>query len=173
MSTGSPDGAQRSPAQRAGPGVRATATEKPHIPAPPSGPVGWERGFSIGMLHDMLRVRRMEEKCAELYGQQKIRGFLHLYIGQEAVAAGAMRALAPDDELVATYREHGHALLRGVGMRAIMAERYGKREGWASSAPGSRWRSGSRWRARCSAQRAWVPAFLAKVQWLKALFTNP
>ena len=137
MSTGSPDGAQRSPAQREGPGVRATATEKPHIPAPPSGPVGWERGFSIGMLHDMLRVRRMEEKCAELYGQQKIRGFLHLYIGQEAVAAGAMRALAPDDELVATYREHGHALLRGVGMRAIMAEMYGKREGCSRGRGGS------------------------------------
>jgi len=93
--------------------------------------------MSVELLADMLRIRRMEEKCAELYGQQKIRGFLHLYIGEEAVAAGAMRALQTDDNVVATYREHGHALLRGVPMNAIMAEMYGKREGCSRGRGGS------------------------------------
>jgi pyruvate dehydrogenase E1 component alpha subunit len=85
----------------------------------------------------MLRIRRLEEKCAELYGQQKIRGFLHLYIGEEAVAAGAMSALGPEDNVLATYREHGHALLRGVPMGAILAEMYGKREGCSGGRGGS------------------------------------
>ena len=62
----------------------------------------------------MLRIRRFEEKCAELYSASKIRGFLHLYIGEEAVAVGVMQALDADDAVVATYREHGHALARGV-----------------------------------------------------------
>jgi pyruvate dehydrogenase E1 component alpha subunit len=93
--------------------------------------------MSVELLADMLRIRRMEEKCAELYGQQKIRGFLHLYIGEEAVAAGAMRALEKQDNVVATYREHGHALLRGVSMDAIMAEMYGKQEGCSGGRGGS------------------------------------
>lgn len=88
-------------------------------------------------LLDMLRIRRMEEKCAELYGAGKIRGFLHLYIGQEACAVGALHALEPQDNLVATYREHGHALLRGVGMRAIMAEMFGKAAGCSRGRGGS------------------------------------
>ena len=85
----------------------------------------------------MLRIRRFEERAAELYGEQKIRGFLHLYIGEEAVAAGAMHALAAEDNIVATYREHGHALLRGMPMRTIMAEMYGKREGCSRGRGGS------------------------------------
>jgi pyruvate dehydrogenase E1 component alpha subunit len=85
----------------------------------------------------MLRVRRMEEKAAELYGEQKIRGFLHLYIGEEAVAVGALRALEATDNVVATYREHGHALMHGVGMKAIMAEMYGKQEGCSRGRGGS------------------------------------
>jgi pyruvate dehydrogenase E1 component alpha subunit len=89
------------------------------------------------MLRDMVRIRRFEERCADLYGQQKIRGFLHLYIGEEAVAAGAMRALEPDDAIVATYREHGHALVRGVPATAIMAEMYGKQEGCSRGRGGS------------------------------------
>lgn len=93
--------------------------------------------MSVELLADMLRIRRMEEKCAELYGAGKIRGFLHLYIGEEAVAAGAMRALEKEDNVVATYREHGHALLRGVSMDAIMAEMYGKREGCSRGRGGS------------------------------------
>jgi pyruvate dehydrogenase E1 component alpha subunit len=103
----------------------------------PSGPVAWERDFSLRMLGDMVRIRRMEERCAELYGQQKIRGFLHLYIGEEPVAAGAMAALRAEDNLVATYREHGHALMRGLAMGAIMAEMYGKQEGCARGHGGS------------------------------------
>ena len=107
------------------------------VPAPPTGPVPWNKQFALAMLSDMLRIRRMEEKAAELYGQQKIRGFLHLYIGEEAVATGALRALQPEDNVVATYREHGHALLRGVGMGAIMAEMYGKQEGCSRGRGGS------------------------------------
>ncbi|MDI3315278.1 MAG: pyruvate dehydrogenase (acetyl-transferring) E1 component subunit alpha [Mycobacterium sp.] len=90
-----------------------------------------------GLLSDMVRVRRMEEKCAELYGETKIRGFLHLYVGEEAVAAGSLRALSPDDAVVATYREHAHALLRGVSMNAIMAEMFGKQEGCSRGRGGS------------------------------------
>ncbi|MDY6995660.1 MAG: pyruvate dehydrogenase (acetyl-transferring) E1 component subunit alpha [Actinomycetota bacterium] len=89
------------------------------------------------LLSDMVRVRRMEEKCAELYGETKIRGFLHLYVGEEAVAAGSLRALGSDDAVVATYREHAHALLRGVPMTSIMAEMFGKQEGCSRGRGGS------------------------------------
>jgi pyruvate dehydrogenase E1 component alpha subunit len=85
----------------------------------------------------MLRIRRFEEKCAELYQQTKIRGFLHLYIGEEAVAAGVMQALAEEDAVVATYREHGHALARGVPAGAVMAEMYGKQAGASGGRGGS------------------------------------
>lgn len=94
-------------------------------------------GEPLRLLADMLRIRRMEEKCAELYGAGKIRGFLHLYIGEEACAIGAMHALAEQDRVVATYREHGHALLRGVPMDAIMAEMYGKASGCSRGRGGS------------------------------------
>ena len=99
--------------------------------------VPYPREQSIELLTDMLRIRRLEEKSAELYGAGKIRGFLHLYIGEEAVATGCMHALTPQDNVVATYREHGHALLRGVPMGAIMAEMYGKREGCSRGRGGS------------------------------------
>ncbi|MEX2208391.1 MAG: pyruvate dehydrogenase (acetyl-transferring) E1 component subunit alpha [Myxococcota bacterium] len=85
----------------------------------------------------MIRIRHFEEKCAELYGQSKIRGFLHLYVGQEAVAVGVMQALGSDDAIVATYREHGHALARGIDAGAVMAEMYGKREGTSHGRGGS------------------------------------
>lgn len=88
-------------------------------------------------LSDMVRVRRMEEKCAELYSAAKIRGFLHLYVGEEAVAAGSLRALADGDAVVATYREHAHALLRGIPMTSIMAEMFGKQEGCSRGRGGS------------------------------------
>jgi pyruvate dehydrogenase E1 component alpha subunit len=107
------------------------------VPPPPAGPVPLAPEVSLGLLANMLRIRRLEEKCAELYGEGKIRGFLHLYIGEEAVAAGAMRALEPKDNVIATYREHGQALLRGVKMGAIMAEMYGKREGCSGGRGGS------------------------------------
>jgi pyruvate dehydrogenase E1 component alpha subunit len=107
------------------------------IAPPPSGPVPYARETALSLLDDMLRIRRMEEKCAELYGAGKIRGFLHLYIGEEAVATGAIHALEPEDNVVATYREHAHALLCGVGMDAIMAEMYGKQEGCSRGRGGS------------------------------------
>ena len=88
-------------------------------------------------LHQMKRIRRFEEKCAELYSAGTIRGFLHLYIGQEAVATGVMQALRPEDAVVATYREHGQALARGIGMPALMAEMYGKQEGCSRGRGGS------------------------------------
>src|SRR5690606_20291547 len=71
------------------------------------------------------------------YTEGKIRGFLHLYIGEEAIAVGAMQVLGPEDNLVATYREHGHALARGISARAVMAEMYGKREGCSRGRGGS------------------------------------
>jgi pyruvate dehydrogenase E1 component subunit alpha len=107
------------------------------VAPPPSGAVPYATDLELALLEDMLRIRRLEEKSAELYGEGKIRGFLHLYIGEEAVAAGAMRALSAVDNVVATYREHGHALLRGVSMDRIMAEMYGKREGCSRGRGGS------------------------------------
>ncbi len=85
----------------------------------------------------MLRIRRFEETCAELYSAGKIRGFLHLYIGEEAVAVGVHQALTPEDGIVATYREHGHSLARGTPMRTLMAELYGKVTGCARGRGGS------------------------------------
>ena len=85
----------------------------------------------------MIRIRRFEDKCAELYTREKIRGFLHLYDGEEAVAAGVIPVLGPDDKIVATYREHGHALVRGVSMNAVLAEMYGKAEGCSGGRGGS------------------------------------
>ncbi|WP_366656748.1 pyruvate dehydrogenase (acetyl-transferring) E1 component subunit alpha [Fodinicurvata sp. EGI_FJ10296] len=89
------------------------------------------------LMKAMLRIRRFEEKCAELYSGGKIRGFLHLYIGEEAVAVGVMEAIGPQDTVVATYREHGQALARGVPMTAVMAEMYGKVEGCCRGRGGS------------------------------------
>jgi len=106
-------------------------------PPPPSGPVPWNKEFALKLLADMVRIRRMEEKSAELYGAGKIRGFLHLYIGEEATAVGALHALNAEDNVVATYREHGHALVRGMSMKAIMAEMFGKQEGCARGRGGS------------------------------------
>jgi pyruvate dehydrogenase E1 component alpha subunit len=91
----------------------------------------------LDLLRHMLRIRRFEEKCAELYSAGAIRGFLHLYIGEEAVAVGVMRALTPGDAVVATYREHGHALARGIAPGPIMAEMFGKQEGVSRGRGGS------------------------------------
>ncbi len=88
-------------------------------------------------LRQMLRIRRFEETAAELYQRGKIRGFLHLYIGEEAVAAGSIPCFESDDAIVATYREHGHALVRGTPMRTLMAELYGKATGCARGRGGS------------------------------------
>ncbi len=95
------------------------------------------RDHARQLLREMLRIRRFEEKAAELYTAGKIRGFLHLYIGEEAVAVGAMQALTPDDAIVATYREHGQALARGIPAGALMAEMYGKANGVSRGRGGS------------------------------------
>jgi len=89
------------------------------------------------LLRTMLLIRRFEETCAELYSATKIRGFLHLYIGEEAVATGVMSALRPDDTVVSTYREHGHALARGVPLDALMAEMFGRQTGCSRGRGGS------------------------------------
>lgn len=95
------------------------------------------REQGLEFLRGMLRIRRFEEKCYELYQAAKIRGFMHLYDGEEAVSVGVISALRPDDPIVATYREHGQALARGVPMTTCMAEMYGKLEGCARGRGGS------------------------------------
>lgn len=85
----------------------------------------------------MLLIRAFEERCVELYSSGTIRGFIHLYIGEEAVAVGVNAALSPDDAVVSTYREHGHALARGVPPEAVMAEMYGKATGCSHGRGGS------------------------------------
>ena len=95
------------------------------------------REHALELLTAMLRIRQFEERCARLYTEEKIRGFLHLYNGQEAVAVGIIPGLAAADAVVATYREHGHALARGVPMGPLMAEMYGKRSGCSGGRGGS------------------------------------
>ena len=85
----------------------------------------------------MLLLRRFEEKAGQLYGMQKIRGFCHLYIGQEAIAAGAMTATRPDDKFITAYRDHGLAIAKGVSAKSCMAELYGKATGCAKGKGGS------------------------------------
>jgi len=96
-----------------------------------------DRDHLLHLMREMLRIRRFEERCVELYSATKIRGFLHLYIGEEANAVGVMQALAPTDAVVTTYREHGHALARGIAARPLMAEMYGKIEGTSRGRGGS------------------------------------
>ncbi len=89
------------------------------------------------MLADMLLIRRFEERCAQSYQQAKIGGFCHLYIGQEAVAVGTVAALQDDDPIITAYRDHGHALARGMDPRYCMAEMFGKVTGCAKGKGGS------------------------------------
>jgi pyruvate dehydrogenase E1 component alpha subunit len=103
------------------------ATDKPRL----------SREHMLELLRQMIRIRRFEDKCAELYTQEKIRGFLHLYDGEEAIAVGVIPVLEQRDRIVATYREHGHALVRGVLMTTVMAEMYGKQEGCSRGRGGS------------------------------------
>lgn len=112
-----------------------TVVTAPGAPAQPEHAP--DRARALARLATMLRIRRFEERCGELYQDEAIRGFLHLYIGEEAVAAGVMPCLRPDDAVVATYREHGHALARGIGAKAIMAEMFGKVTGTSRGRGGS------------------------------------
>jgi pyruvate dehydrogenase E1 component alpha subunit len=89
------------------------------------------------LLSEMMLVRRFEEKAAEAYALGKIGGFLHLYIGEEAVAVGATSVLRPDDYAIAAYRDHGHALAKGADPRRAMAELFGRRDGLCKGKGGS------------------------------------
>ena len=89
------------------------------------------------LLRTMLLIRRFEEACAELYSATTIRGFLHLYVGEEAVATGVLAALGPEDAVLTTYREHGHALARGIPAESIMAEMFGRQSGCSRGRGGS------------------------------------
>jgi pyruvate dehydrogenase E1 component alpha subunit len=91
----------------------------------------------VDLLRTMLLIRRFEEACAELYSATRIRGFLHLYVGEEAVATGVLAALEPDDAVLTTYREHGHALARGIPAESIMAEMFGRQSGCSRGRGGS------------------------------------
>ena len=95
------------------------------------------REGALERLQAMLRIRQFEDRCAELYGKGFIRGYLHLYNGEEAIGVGVMRALEAGDSVVSTYREHGHALARGVPMNALMAELFGKLAGCSRGRGGS------------------------------------
>jgi pyruvate dehydrogenase E1 component alpha subunit len=100
-------------------------------------PSGLTRERALHLLGGMLRIRQFEARCAELYGAGKIRGFLHLYDGEEAVAVGVMELLGHGDAVISTYREHGHAIARGIPLGPLMAELYGKRTGCSGGRGGS------------------------------------
>ncbi|EID52770.1 pyruvate dehydrogenase (acetyl-transferring) E1 component subunit alpha [Saccharomonospora xinjiangensis] len=89
------------------------------------------------LLRQMIRIRRFEERCVELYSAARIRGFMHLYIGEEAVATGVLQALRPGDAVVSTYREHGHALAAGIPMEAVLAEMFWRTSGCSGGRGGS------------------------------------
>jgi pyruvate dehydrogenase E1 component alpha subunit len=105
-------------------------TTQPHTQYP-------DKDLGQKFLYQMMLIRRFEEKAAEMYTKEKIRGFLHLYIGEEAVATGVINALKPEDNVLCTYREHGQAIVRGVDPGSIMAEMYGKVEGCSKGRGGS------------------------------------
>ena len=97
----------------------------------------YDRETLLRMFHQMLLIRRFEEKCAESYSNGKIGGFCHLYIGQEAVGVGAISALRRDDYVITSYREHGQAIAKGISPEAVMAELYGKATGCSKGKGGS------------------------------------
>ena len=97
-----------------------------------------EKSDYLEMYYQMVLIRRLEERAAELYQQGKIGGFLHLYIGQEAVSTGLISARKPQDRLITAYRDHGVALNAGIPARAVMAELLGKATGTSKGKGGSR-----------------------------------
>lgn len=99
--------------------------------------IRFDKEHGLQLLYRMMLIRRFEEKSAEMYTKAKIRGFLHLYVGEEAVAVGVIDALKPEDYILATYREHGQALARGLDAKAIMAEMYGVQQGCSGGRGGS------------------------------------
>ncbi|MFH9891173.1 thiamine pyrophosphate-dependent enzyme [Streptomyces luteogriseus] len=137
MSVARPSRTRKDPAHPKA-GKKAATTKSAQRKAdtkPPTGRTGPEHRTDL--LEAMLRIRRFEERCVELYSAAKIRGFVHLYIGEEAVAIGVNEALTPEDAVVSTYREHGHALARGITAEAVMAEMYGRTTGCSGGRGGS------------------------------------
>jgi pyruvate dehydrogenase E1 component alpha subunit len=106
-------------------------------PAEPAAQLNEDRDILVKIFHQMLLIRRFEEKCAESYSLGKIGGFCHLYIGQEAVGVGAISALRADDYVLTSYREHGQAIAKGISPEAVMAELYGKAGGCSQGKGGS------------------------------------
>ena len=100
-------------------------------------PAGVDAGLARALYTDMVLIRRFEEKAAEAYALGKIGGFLHLYIGEEAVAVGATSAMRPDDYAIAAYREHGHCLAKGADPKRVMAELFGRIDGLSKGKGGS------------------------------------
>jgi pyruvate dehydrogenase E1 component alpha subunit len=113
----------------------AGVIDKPHQGA--ARVINEDRDTLVNIFHQMLLIRRFEEKCAESYSLGKIGGFCHLYIGQEAVGVGAISALRPDDYVITSYREHGQAIAKGITPDAVMAELYGKAGGCSKGKGGS------------------------------------
>jgi pyruvate dehydrogenase E1 component alpha subunit len=119
-------------------GATRAAGTAPEKKATPKTPGGSEKAFRTELLRQMLLIRRLEEKSAQMYGLRKIGGFCHLYIGQEAVAVGAVAALdLKKDYVLTAYRDHGHALACGMDPKALMAELYGKETGCSRGKGGS------------------------------------
>src|SRR5438552_9835560 len=107
------------------------------LPEEPAVQLNEDRDALVKIFHQMLLIRRFEEKCAESYSLGKIGGFCHLYIGQEAVGVGAISVLRPDDYVLTSYREHGQAIAKGISPEAVMAELYGKAGGCSRGKGGS------------------------------------
>ncbi|MCA6363169.1 MAG: pyruvate dehydrogenase (acetyl-transferring) E1 component subunit alpha [Bacteroidetes bacterium] len=102
-----------------------------------AGAAQFDKATYLTWYESMLLMRRFEEKCGELYIQQKIRGFCHLYIGQEALVAGAESAITKDDRMITAYRDHAHPIGRGLHPKYILAELYGKITGCSKGKGGS------------------------------------
>jgi pyruvate dehydrogenase E1 component alpha subunit len=111
--------------------------QKISAPQQPAAPAGIDAGLARMLYGDMVLIRRFEEKAAEAYALGKIGGFLHLYIGEEAVAVGATSAIRPDDYAIAAYREHGHCLAKGADPKRVMAELFGRIDGLSKGKGGS------------------------------------
>src|SRR5437762_3201647 len=125
---------ERSSRSKNSPAGSAGVLERPEEPA---GQLNEDRDTLVRIFHQMLLIRRFEEKCAESYSLGKIGGFCHLYIGQEAVGVGSISTLREDDYVLTSYREHGQAIAKGISPEAVMAELYGKAGGCSRGKGGS------------------------------------
>jgi pyruvate dehydrogenase E1 component alpha subunit len=115
----------------------AKKTQKPQSRGTPSQPGSFGKEEELHAYHDMLLIRRFEEKAGQLYGMGFIGGFCHLYIGQEAVVVGLQMALKPGDQVITSYRDHGHMLATGMDPKGVMAELTGRRGGYSRGKGGS------------------------------------